>query len=857
MPLCDRSRMLPLCRPSTIFCWHKWLRSGNSSLVGRCLWFVRHLIALPALSQTECLIMLLYCTMTFTGIPRPDMSFALPNAINLAEMGQSVSDKRIGYLFCIEVMPPDHPTNLLLVNTLRKDLESPSVTRVCLALDTIIQYPLEDIIPAVQTRLYDILSHNSPHVRRRALLALRALSRKQQSIIEPMTVKVQKRLRDLDSGVANTALILIPDLVQASLITHDDARGRTVALLLQCWKNRSDPSQLSLLTHTLSVLCKVGPPADQSGLYHSIVKFASQRESTNPALLFQVTKTITTAAISPGNSSISPITYVRHLVGSTSPNDKYLLLCLLEVAEPRLWAGTDSQIPAVLDAFEVELIMQQLDSPDGLIRRKTLKVLYKVEPDIVVTYFSRMVESVSSAVTMGMKAEYSLRMLQVAEVLSGEDSESYAQYLMRVLKTIEGEDTGGNVIQEVVEYALTYVRTASFSAVNGVTVLLTALTEENVVMGPTFLLIAAALACEYSKSVAISPESLLWGLSARLSVCTTSVKEVCVLAMLRLSNECEEVPEEVIGRVKKMTETAGKFLRRRYDQFLFCVENKDFLRKIVSMAKSSSLPDFALSIEISYGQAHEQTTQPQGPTTSETPSLVPGLSPPQSPSQRPLRYDAYEAPPPARRLNSRSPTKYRSRSSLSARSSSQLSVDSLSSDYVDPEMAKTMTAGELALMPSEVRNLDYSPFLNTNLEVNHLAERADLIALDSPFIADLPDPIAREDPGTSSQSIDFESIWNSSGSSNSRGWCEQSSDDTVRLLQKLQLRLRVISADQPPFKGELKIVAVKLPQPGPPYPALLRIKESEDGDESCLWRMRCLDNSLRLQVKHLLESDVD
>ena len=47
-------------------------------------------------------------------------------------------------------------------------------------------------------------------------------------------------------------------------------------------------------------------------------------------------------------------------------------------------------------------------------------------------------------------------------------------------------------------------------------------------------------------------------------------------------------------------------------------------------------------------------------------------------------------------------------------------MDSLSSDYVDPEMAKTMTAGELALMPSEVRSLDYSPFLNANLEVNHL-----------------------------------------------------------------------------------------------------------------------------------------
>ena len=63
---------------------------------------------------------------------------------------------------------------------------------------------------------------------------------------------------------------------------------------------------------------------------------------------------------------------------------------------------------------------------------------------------------------MDIKAEYSLRMLQVAEVLSGDDSESYAQYLIRVLKTLEGEDTGGKVTQEVVEYALTYIRTGAF-----------------------------------------------------------------------------------------------------------------------------------------------------------------------------------------------------------------------------------------------------------------------------------------------------------------------------------------------------------------------------------------------------------
>lgn len=33
-----------------------------------------------------------------------------------------------------------------------------------------------------------------------------------------MVVKIQKRLRDLDSGVVNAALILIPDLVHVGVL---------------------------------------------------------------------------------------------------------------------------------------------------------------------------------------------------------------------------------------------------------------------------------------------------------------------------------------------------------------------------------------------------------------------------------------------------------------------------------------------------------------------------------------------------------------------------------------------------------------------------------------------------------------
>lgn len=46
-------------------------------------------------------------------------------------------------------------------------------------------------------------------------------------------------------------------------------------------------------------------------------------------------------------------------------------------------------------------------------------------------------------------------------------------------------------------------------------------------------------------------------------------------------------------------------------------------------------------------------------------------------------------------------------------------------------------------------------------------------------------------------------MWNSMEDSNVRGWCEVSIDTIVRLLQSLQLRMRVTPVDQAPFEGEL------------------------------------------------------
>jgi len=77
-----------------------------------------------------------------------------------------MNDIVVGYLFCAELMPPQHELRLMMVNTLRKDLESGSPARMCLALDNLISFANDDIVPAVQDLILEMLSHNqcAPHV---------------------------------------------------------------------------------------------------------------------------------------------------------------------------------------------------------------------------------------------------------------------------------------------------------------------------------------------------------------------------------------------------------------------------------------------------------------------------------------------------------------------------------------------------------------------------------------------------------------------------------------------------------------------------------------------------------------------
>jgi AP-4 complex subunit epsilon-1 len=112
-----------------------------------------------------------------------------------------------------------------------------------------------------------------------------------------------------------------------------------------------------------------------------------------------------------------------------------------------------------------------------------------------------------------------------------------------------------------------------------VTSLLTSLVELDTPIGSTFMVVLCALATEFCGLVSIPPADMLQGFSSRLSLysrefhglvrvnwiltlITATVQEACIISMLRITADVDDVPTKVLDVVTKLGESSGRHIRR-------------------------------------------------------------------------------------------------------------------------------------------------------------------------------------------------------------------------------------------------------------------------------------------------------
>ncbi|KAI0028372.1 armadillo-type protein [Vararia minispora EC-137] len=813
---------------------------------------LRARLARPGLStQKKCreaLVVLFYCATAAASLRAADVAFALPHAVALAEAGASITEQRVGYMFCTAVMPPDHEMRLMLVNTLRKDLYAHSVARIALALDFLVQSPDADTVPAVQARLHDLLSHPSAVVRRKTLYAVRGLATVEPSLLRWLAHDIAKRVRDADPSVAGAAIATCSVLQKHGLL-DGSARAEVRRAFAHFAKSAAESPAARL------VLMKI------LGFYAALPEVPQEVVSSALGLLGRTTRAMDALRLSlysllrhvPSELLITTPPYallapIRPYVVSFSPNDQHFFLSCLGCVDPSLWAGGQGH-PAVLDSIEVERIMQGLSSPDDAIRAKTIRILARVEPSLLKTYAAQLLANPHAGALP--------LLLELAEASAAEDAGAYAQ-------AVHTACAGPGMHEQAIERVLSFLRDQSDGyASDVVTALLTPLVDTDASTdvraagegegsrddgqgvekaSPTMLVIATALACEYAGRVPVAPVDVLSWLARELHRSSPSVQDAMLLVMIRLAAECESVSARVKDSVAKLKEGAGRHVQRRCTQFLDLIVLSDTLREIVSGARSRSLPDFLASLEAH--QAHLPLPRTAAADASPTRSHA-------VLSAAKLRYDPYAAPVPAQRQRQRgrhaaaglartnsgaSADGGRSEGALSARSDSVLSRRS-------DDLARTVSPGELALAAGspELRAVALGPSLRPGSaprqpSVDLLASRVDLIALDSPFLSDPPglaDTSAPALPDT-----DIRALWDALAAHSTRGWTEMRAEDALRKLRELPCALSVRQVGEAPFEGEVKVLLRDLPD-APGERALVRLRDDADVDDGgCLWRVR-------------------
>ncbi|KAG6821044.1 hypothetical protein H0H93_007934 [Arthromyces matolae] len=96
-----------------------------------------------------------------------------------------------------------------------------------------------------------------------------------------------------------------------------------------------------------------------------------------------------------------------------------------------------------------------------------------------------------------------------------------------------------------------------------------------------------------------------------------------------------------------------------------------------------------------------------------------------------------------------------------------------------------------------------------------------------------------------SDQTEFEGLWVLMEGGDTRGWFSGTVSAAVERIESMkQVRLKIIHADLPPYEGDMKMIVF---DQGDRAQAVLRMKESEE--DSCLWRLRCMEKVLSEEIR--------
>ncbi|KAK8846534.1 hypothetical protein IAR55_005620 [Kwoniella newhampshirensis] len=630
----------------------------------------------------ETVLILLHCAM-LRHDSHEDLDFALVHAIHLAEGGKSIAERRIGYLYLVERLPLEHELQLLLINTIRKDLASSAPSHILLALHAIVQLPSHDLGPAVTPLLTAkaLLRHKVPAVRQRTLEALSALQISQSiSTLDDgsFPLSMSKIIKMLNHERDHAVLAVIFKLIRRVLetgahrIENDEEREYIVEKVLEAagLGGILPDSEIALdvlrLLQTLLKTHRKGTSAIErveewvtTRLYGltscrgwerafllDACRLSDIIQSVSTLCIPLISRLLHPESTSP-SSSTSPPTL-------PSPNHHILALKCLTLLPVTSWDGQ-------LGESEMSVIMEGVNSADDTVRRTTVRLLHGQSPDLTNMILEGYVDSLRSSTNLSLpfrlpthvsneekirlgRQETAMRGLEVVDVNTHGGKES-AERVVKIMNALEINER--LVWEDGVRIVLDRLRNATtpFSGYF-TTSLFDSLTHHSIQnTSHTLLVISTTAACEYITPIQTDRKLAVDFFVSALAHTGPPVQELILVALVSLlsgltsaaGGDGDMAKERVLEGARRTHKSGTKYIQKRCTEVIEIIE-KDLLGKIIDKARSRSLPDIlAALIQVHAEHKRRSTSAPRTPTSPPS-----ARSP--SRSQHELRYEAYETP---------------------------------------------------------------------------------------------------------------------------------------------------------------------------------------------------------------------
>ncbi|KAF9362423.1 hypothetical protein BGX34_006219 [Mortierella sp. NVP85] len=320
-----------------------------------------------------------------------DVQFGAIYALKLAQSGQTVAEKRAGYLTCYLLLHEGNELNIMLVNTLQKDLTSSNFHHVVVALVTLCNMTLPDVIPSMVSHVLAALSHTHESVRKRALIALRNFYTQDKDLIVPYLDQIKQTLYDSEPSVMSAALGLFAVVVKDNAKEMKDLIPVLVKIMQQVidgklpkgYSYHGTPAPW-IQIRCLQIMARLGQrdlsaSKAMTPIVIGALHKARQGVDAAFAILFEVTRTLNT--FHPAiilelcrfkDAARNPLLVILKFATSSNQNLKYLGISMLCQVQPNAWSDawwSDDLLSAVVQALE---------SRDETIQRRALDLLYRM-----------------------------------------------------------------------------------------------------------------------------------------------------------------------------------------------------------------------------------------------------------------------------------------------------------------------------------------------------------------------------------------------------------------------------------------------------------------------------------------------